>query len=97
MEPEVEELEEFFRESNTGKILDVGCGAGRHTFYFGKRGFEVYGFDEDEDAIENVGQIIQKEELKADLRVWNMTKPLPYRDVFFDAAPGSESNTSHEH
>ncbi len=54
--------------------------------YFARKGFEVYGFDEDEDAIENNRQILRKEELKADLRVWDMTKPLPYRDVFFDAA-----------
>jgi len=86
VEPEVEDLEELFRQGNASRILDVGCGAGRHTFYFAKKGFEVYGFDEDEDAIENDRQILQKEELKADLRVWDMTKPLPYRDAFFDAA-----------
>ncbi len=86
MEPEIETLEELFKENNTGKILDVGCGAGRHAFYFVRKGFEVYGFDEDEDAIENDRQILRKEELKADLRVWEMTKPLPYQDEFFDAA-----------
>ncbi len=86
VEPEVETLEELFKESNARRILDVGCGAGRHTFYFARKGFEVYGFDEDEDAIENNRQILRKEKLKADLRVWDMTKPLPYRDVFFDAA-----------
>ncbi len=82
VEPEVEELEELFRESNAVRILDVGCGAGRHTLYFARRGFEVYGFDEDEAAIENDRQILQKEELKADLRVWDMTKPWPYHDAF---------------
>lgn len=86
MEPEVEKLEELFRESNAQRILDVGCGAGRHTFYFARKGFEVYSFDEDEDAIENDRQVLRKEKLKADLRVWDMTKPLPYRDAFFDAA-----------
>ena len=86
VEPEVEELEELFRESNASRILDVGCGAGRHTFYFARSGFEVYGFDEDEAAIKNDRQILHKEELKADLRVWDMTNPWPYRDAFFDAA-----------
>jgi SAM-dependent methyltransferase len=86
VEPEVEKLEELLRESNTGRILDVGCGAGRHTFYFAGKGFEVYGFDEDEDAIENSKRILRKEGLKADLRVWDMLTPLPYQDEFFDAA-----------
>jgi SAM-dependent methyltransferase len=86
VEPEVEEVEELLRESNGGRILDVGCGVGRHPFYFARRGFEIYGFDDDEDAIEKDRQILHKEERKADLRVWDMTKPLPYRDAFFDAA-----------
>ncbi len=86
VEPEVEKLEKLFKENNAGRILDVGCGAGRHTFYFASKGFEVYGFDEDEEAIENDKQMLRKEELKADLRVWDMTKPMPYQDEFFDAA-----------
>src|SRR5229473_6122269 len=86
VEPEVEKLEELFKENNAERILDVGCGAGRHTFYFARKGFDVYGFDEDEDAIENDRHILLKERLKANLRVWEMTKPLPYQDWFFDAA-----------
>lgn len=86
MEHEVEALEELFKENNSVRILDVGCGAGRHTFYFARREFEVYGFDEDENAIEKDRQNLRKEELKADLRIWDMTEPLPYQDEFFDAA-----------
>jgi 2-polyprenyl-3-methyl-5-hydroxy-6-metoxy-1,4-benzoquinol methylase len=86
VEPEVEKLEELFKENNARRILDVGCGGGRHTFYFARKGFEVYGFDEDEEAIENDKQILRREELKADIRVWDMTNPMPYQDEFFDAA-----------
>ncbi|SRR6266571_2141571 len=86
VEPEVEKLEEPFKGNNAGRILDVGCGAGRHTFYFARKGFEVYGFDEDEEAIENGKHILRKEDLTANLRVWDMTKPMPYQDAFFDAA-----------
>ncbi len=29
----------------SGKILDVGCGVGRHTLYFQKKGFDITGID----------------------------------------------------
>jgi SAM-dependent methyltransferase len=29
----------------TGRVLDLGCGAGRHTFLFARAGFETYGVD----------------------------------------------------
>jgi 2-polyprenyl-3-methyl-5-hydroxy-6-metoxy-1,4-benzoquinol methylase len=60
VEPEVEKLEELFKENNARRILDVGCGAGRHTFYFARKRFEVYGFDEDQDVIENDKQILRQ-------------------------------------
>jgi len=34
-----------------GKVLDVGCGAGRHSLYFQKKGFDVIGIDNSPLAI----------------------------------------------
>ncbi len=28
-----------------GRVLDVGCGAGRHSLYLQKKGFDVLGID----------------------------------------------------
>jgi SAM-dependent methyltransferase len=85
VEPEIPKLEELLRENSALKILDFGCGAGRHLVYFAKRGFEVHGFDASETAIKRARKVLKSENLFADLKVWDMTKPLPYEDAFFDA------------
>lgn len=85
VEPEIPELEKLLKRSGASKILDLGCGAGRHTIYFARRGFEVYGFDASRTAIERAKELLKSENLNADLMVWDMTKTLPYEDAFFDA------------
>lgn len=36
----------------TGRVLDVGCGAGRHSLYLQARGFDIVGIDSSPLAIE---------------------------------------------
>ena len=68
------------------RILDFGCGTGRHTVYIAKLGFDVYGYDWSEPAIEIAQRELTRERLPAKLQVWDMTVlPLPYVDDFFDA------------
>jgi len=85
VEPEIPKLEELLKRKEAPRILDFGCGAGRHTVYFARKGFEVYGFDASEAALEQAAKALEIEGLRANLRVWEMTKPLPYEDRFFDA------------
>jgi tellurite methyltransferase len=40
------------RFSQSAKILDAGCGGGRNIYYFLRNGFEVFGIDNDPQAIE---------------------------------------------
>lgn len=45
---EFDEWPEIQREAMKfarGRVLDIGCGAGRHSLYLQERGFEVYGID----------------------------------------------------
>lgn len=41
----------LLKEKKERKVLDLGCGTGRHIVYFAKRGFDVYGIDISPQAI----------------------------------------------
>jgi len=84
-EPEIPKLTELLKRNHASKLLDFGCGAGRHVTYFAQRGFQVYGFDKSAAAVERAVRALERENLHADLKVWDMTHPLPYEDRFFDA------------
>lgn len=78
-------LEKVFRKHGISKILDLGCGTGRHVVFFAERGFKVFGFDFSSDTIERAKKILRAKNLRVNLKVWDMAHPLPYEDGFFDA------------
>lgn len=49
---EMPKIERKALKSAKGKILDVGCGAGSHSLYLQKKGFDVIGIDTSPGAIE---------------------------------------------
>lgn len=67
------------------KVLDLGCGTGRHLVTLAKSGFLVTGLDISREAIKASGEWLASENLHADLREHDMTGPLPFEDGFFDA------------
>lgn len=66
------------------RILDFGCGGGAHTWYLAREGFDVYAFDGSESAICKLDARLQREHLKADLRVRDALL-LDYPNEYFDA------------
>jgi ubiquinone/menaquinone biosynthesis C-methylase UbiE len=75
----------YFKKYNVRKVLDLGCGSGRHLVYLAKRGFDVYGIDIAEHGIKIARRWLKEEGLKANLKVGDIYRKLPYKNNFFDA------------
>ena len=75
----------IFKQRQVKKVLDLGCGSGRHVIFLAKHGFNVYGFDIANEGIKIAKQWLKKEKLKADLKIGSIYKRLPYQNNFFDA------------
>lgn len=75
----------FNRDGST-RVLDLGCGAGRHVFFMGKEGIVPYGIDYSEEGVEYTKKILREygmSEYEKNMQVGSLTK-LPYEDEFFD-------------
>jgi len=75
----------LFKRNGVKKVLDLGCGSGRHTVYLAKHGFDVYGIDVAPRGIKITNNWLKKEYLGAKLKCGDIYKKLPYPDSFFDA------------
>ncbi|MDI6806366.1 MAG: class I SAM-dependent methyltransferase [Candidatus Aenigmarchaeota archaeon] len=82
---DVPKIVRFFKKKGVKKILDLGCGTGRHLRYLTKHGFDVYGIDISSYGIKTAKKFLEKENLKSHLKVGDIYKKLPYGDNFFDA------------
>ena len=81
---DAESLDGLFRKHQVHRILDLGCGDGRHLVYFAKCGYRMYGLDVAPSAIRLSEEWLSKERLSAELVTSDMTN-IPWADSFFDA------------
>lgn len=76
---------EFAKTLEKGsRILDLGCGTGRHLVYLAGQGFEMYGTDISSAGIQECKKWLREKGLKAKLEVEDFEK-ISYPDEFFDA------------
>ncbi len=65
------------------RVLDLGCGNGRHAMYFARQGFKTAGIDVSEQAIEWAADWARREGRDVDFRVGDIEN-LPFADQTFD-------------
>lgn len=83
--PDMERLTKLFNEKGVRRVLDLGCGTGRHLLFLLKRKFEVYGFDGSPNGLEIAKNWLAEENLTSELVCQKIEHKFPYKDGFFDA------------
>ncbi|MBN2229701.1 MAG: class I SAM-dependent methyltransferase [Candidatus Thorarchaeota archaeon] len=83
--PEVVRISDMFRKNGVKRILDLGCGTGRHIVFLSKCGFEMYGFDSSSNAVDLTNKWLEEENLTATVSNHLMQDRFLYPSTFFDA------------
>ncbi len=79
-------VENIFKRNGIARVLDIGCGAGRHTYLLAKAGFKVYGCDISKKALEQNRATLKEHKVHAVLTRFDLNDDKwPYKDGFFDA------------
>lgn len=73
----------YEKKREVGRVLDAGCGNGRHVIFFAEQGFDVWGLDISEKAVEIANAWVAGRGLKAHLEVGNI-ETLPFENGYFD-------------
>jgi len=83
--PDMERIAELCLKKGFNKILDLGCGSGRHLVYFSNKGFKIYGLDSSPKALEISKNWLEKEGKYCDLKLHRIEQKFPYSNAYFDA------------
>ena len=83
--PVVVEFAEQLRDGGTVRVLDLGCGSGRHVLHLARIGMDVTGLDISPAALCLAAGWLADQNLKARLVLADARLPLPFRNSSFDA------------
>lgn len=77
---------QFKGKNERARVLDLGCGSGKHTVFLASLGFEVSGLDWSEGGNRYIEKQLADKDLSAKLTCSDYAKhPFPYDTNYFDA------------
>lgn len=74
----------ILKEENKKQVVDIGCGKGRNSFFFEKKGFCVTGFDIVSKNISEIQEYANKNNLNVKAICGDITEKLPIEDNSID-------------
>ena len=84
VDPEIGGRARLFRSRGVRRVLDLGCGSGRHMVFMAKEGFEMFGLDFAPSGLCETLRVLGKKGLSGHVALFDMQR-LPYDSEFFDA------------
>jgi SAM-dependent methyltransferase len=88
--PVVHHVADVLQEHGCRRVVDLGCGSGRHTVFLGQRGFDVIGIDNSPTALSLTREWLTREGLRAQLVRADMRRPLPLASGVCDAVVSTQ-------
>lgn len=85
------ELLEHLEKAGAERILDIGCGSGRHTVFLSEKGYQAACLDSSSEAVRLCEKWLAEKNITADVRLGNFLENLPYEDGYFDAVIAVQS------
>jgi len=82
--PEVVEFAEDLKREDARTILDIGCGAGRHSILLGRAGFQVVALDISETALKTLEARLKTASIDNVTPVRHDMLELPFTNDYFD-------------
>jgi cyclopropane fatty-acyl-phospholipid synthase-like methyltransferase len=82
---DMEQVIKFLKKEKVKRVLDLGCGTGRHVVMLAKNGFDVYGTDISDKGMGLTKKWLDKSGLKANLKKSSCYEKFPFKNNFFDA------------
>jgi len=67
------------------KVLDIGCGSGRHVVHLAKIGLNIFGLDNSPAGLRLTSEWLKNEALQSPLILADAHQPLPFPGGAFDA------------
>ncbi|MCJ7665907.1 MAG: class I SAM-dependent methyltransferase, partial [Actinobacteria bacterium] len=74
---EMKKVSEILVQSKSKRILDLGCGSGRHLVYLADKGFELYGLDSSPTGLAITLAGLHRKDLSAHLTTLHDMSTLP--------------------
>ncbi|MFA4984222.1 MAG: class I SAM-dependent methyltransferase [Candidatus Omnitrophota bacterium] len=78
---ECDSIEQEINRDKSIKILDIGCGTGRHAIELAKRGYQVTGIDLSESQLKRAGEKAKEQGVEVDFRRHD-ARNLPFKGDF---------------
>src|SRR3990172_8491881 len=83
--PKIKRAVSAFKKKNYERVLDLGCGTGRHALFLASQGFQVYATDTSETGIEIAQEKAESLHLKNVRFSLHDMRGIPFDSSFFDA------------